>query len=223
MLTNLIQVNHNGEWGTVCGHAFQDARYSVYLLYWYKSTNTDTQKREPARELSVSNSTCFTGTKVTCFTGTKVQILTRRSGSQRESCLCATQLALLVQKLLALLVQQYKYWRAEAGASAKVVCKQLKCVGGKAQKMFGGGRCQLLYFCTQFTCFNGRKVQILTPEVAAAADASGWRRRPAIYSTKLLALLVQRYKSWHLRWRRQRTHLDGEGDLLYIVQNYLLY
>ena len=46
---------------------FFDNRYSIYLFYWYKSTNTDTA-------LSIYLSKCsfdpFTG-----FTGTKVQIL----------------------------------------------------------------------------------------------------------------------------------------------------
>ncbi len=45
-------------------------RYSVYLLYWYKSANTD------------ATSFCWrsaAGTHFTCFTGTRVQILTQKS------------------------------------------------------------------------------------------------------------------------------------------------
>jgi hypothetical protein len=46
-------------------------RYSVYLLYWYKRTNTDAgghNKQPPFACLS---------TQFTCFTGTNVQILTQ--------------------------------------------------------------------------------------------------------------------------------------------------
>ena len=45
-------------------------RYSVYLLYWYESANTD------------ATSFCWrsaAGTHFTCFTGTRVQILTQKA------------------------------------------------------------------------------------------------------------------------------------------------
>ena len=51
-------------------------RCEVYLLYWYKSTNTDRplnqQRRAPPRA-------CNTGAQFTCFTSTKVQILTQKT------------------------------------------------------------------------------------------------------------------------------------------------
>jgi hypothetical protein len=49
-------------------------RYSVYLLYWYKSTNTDAA----ARRRLPRTFNCG-GTQFTCFTGTKVQILTQQA------------------------------------------------------------------------------------------------------------------------------------------------
>ena len=61
---------------------FQRRRYSVYLLYWYKSTNTDTAKRTPA--------------------------LQRETAAERLR--LATELReLKVLSLLALLVQKYKH------------------------------------------------------------------------------------------------------------------
>jgi hypothetical protein len=52
-------------------------RYSGYLLYWYKSTNTDAAARitELRRELKGN---LLPGTQLTCCTSTKVQILTQR-------------------------------------------------------------------------------------------------------------------------------------------------
>jgi hypothetical protein len=48
---------------------------SVYLLYQYKSTNTDTRtRRAPPTHARAGCSIC---TQFTCFTSTKVQILTR--------------------------------------------------------------------------------------------------------------------------------------------------
>jgi hypothetical protein len=78
---------------------FFDNRYSVYLLYWYKSTNTDTALSiyllywykstnadaplllhlPPAR---FSRSCC---SQFACFTGTKVQILTQLEETARVS------------------------------------------------------------------------------------------------------------------------------------------
>jgi hypothetical protein len=48
----------------------------LYLLYWYKRTNTGTARRVTggAADRGVRN--------FTCFTGTKVQILTLRAASQ---------------------------------------------------------------------------------------------------------------------------------------------
>jgi hypothetical protein len=50
-------------------------RCSVYLLYWYKSTNTDVLRLR-LRQLQYRPKRQLTGTQFTCFTGTKVRILT---------------------------------------------------------------------------------------------------------------------------------------------------
>jgi hypothetical protein len=61
---------------------FQRRRYSVYLLYWRKSTDTDTAKLTPAARDGCGASAAgdgaarAEGTQFTCCTGTKVQILT---------------------------------------------------------------------------------------------------------------------------------------------------
>jgi hypothetical protein len=77
--------------GALCERATDGlvARYSVYFLYWYKSTNHDAgaaQQHRARCELA--------GAQVACFTGTKVHILTqvRRSGNahvQLHQCLLA--------------------------------------------------------------------------------------------------------------------------------------
>jgi hypothetical protein len=46
-------------------------RYSVYLLYWYKSTNSDA-----AAAVAFLPNGAFLASEFTCFAGTKVQILT---------------------------------------------------------------------------------------------------------------------------------------------------
>jgi hypothetical protein len=50
-------------------------RYSVYLLYWYKSTNIDATRRERERSIGAQLRGRVRA-QFTCFTGTKVQILT---------------------------------------------------------------------------------------------------------------------------------------------------
>jgi hypothetical protein len=67
--------------------------YSVYLLYWYKSTNTDVKGRAD----------CLPpGTQFTCFTSTKLQILTSKD----------EQLAYLqVLSVLVWLVQKYRLYK----------------------------------------------------------------------------------------------------------------
>jgi hypothetical protein len=47
--------------------------YSVYLHYWYKSTNIDATRRERSIGAQLRGRMC---TQFTCITGTKVQILT---------------------------------------------------------------------------------------------------------------------------------------------------
>jgi hypothetical protein len=78
-------------------------RCSIYLLYWYKFTNTDAWRL---------------GTQFPCCTGTKVQnkILTQKahldvSGSAwtQQSSAWTHELGAKVLSLLALLVQKYKY------------------------------------------------------------------------------------------------------------------
>ena len=49
-------------------------RYSVYLLYWYKSANTDAAGREVCAGVTVEEVPI--GTQFACFTSTEVQILT---------------------------------------------------------------------------------------------------------------------------------------------------
>jgi hypothetical protein len=74
-------------------------RYSVYLFYWYKSTDTARSsgaRRPPQR--------CSSGTQFTCFTGTKVQML---RVLQKQG--CRLSFAQEVLSLLALLVQKYRY------------------------------------------------------------------------------------------------------------------
>jgi hypothetical protein len=74
---------------------------SVYLLYWYKSTNTDAEgaaAASNARAIQDMSATYFTrsqwlavatGTQFSCFTGTKVQILTLRGGLRTRGSVAA--------------------------------------------------------------------------------------------------------------------------------------
>ena len=56
--------------------------YSVYLLYWYKSTHTDaTAESGGAAKRSGANRVAFTTSQFTCFTGTKVHLLTGTAGA----------------------------------------------------------------------------------------------------------------------------------------------
>ncbi len=79
------------------------AGYSVYLLYWYKSTNTDrsfppqqnkaggvlsllallVQKYKYGQKLSSAAEQSWRGAQFTCFTGTKVQMLTPEEPRQK--------------------------------------------------------------------------------------------------------------------------------------------
>jgi hypothetical protein len=50
-------------------------RYSVYLLYWYKNTNTDATRHQTPPDVAASHAApTATLIRFTCFTGTKVQI-----------------------------------------------------------------------------------------------------------------------------------------------------
>ena len=64
--------------GALCERATDGlvARYSVFLFYWYKSTNYDAGASAPP-------TASLRGTHFTCCTGTKVRIMTqvRRSGN----------------------------------------------------------------------------------------------------------------------------------------------
>ena len=51
-------------------------RYSVYLLYWYRSTNTDAATRRTGTSWRPPRIRCQYLYFCTCFTSTKVQILT---------------------------------------------------------------------------------------------------------------------------------------------------
>jgi hypothetical protein len=60
--------------------AHSTLQYSLYLLYWYKSANTDAEgaaidERIRASELASTNSK-LQGTQLTCCTAASVQILT---------------------------------------------------------------------------------------------------------------------------------------------------
>ncbi len=62
-------------------------RYSVCLLYWYKSTNTDADSRSPKKKSAPTppppgRRVKDLGTQFACFTGTKVQILTNGAYSR---------------------------------------------------------------------------------------------------------------------------------------------
>ena len=81
-------------------------RYSVYWLYWYKSTDTDATRLESGAHGSSA------GTQFTCFTGTKVQILTLlesgADGSSAATCgYCVRKTCVPSTKVLALLVLKY--------------------------------------------------------------------------------------------------------------------
>ncbi len=68
----------------------QYLRYSVYLLYWYKSTNTD------------ADGGAVRGSRFWCtilyFTGTKVRILTQKAVQRADRVSGAPYCTLLVQK-----------------------------------------------------------------------------------------------------------------------------
>ena len=49
-------------------------RYSIYLLYWYKSANTDAAGGEVCAGVTAEE--VLIGTQFTCFTSIEVQILT---------------------------------------------------------------------------------------------------------------------------------------------------
>ena len=63
----------------------RSSRYAIYLLYWYKSTNTDAEGAKRGRKTrSFANwidlkSSSALSTPLTCFTGTKVQLLTQKA------------------------------------------------------------------------------------------------------------------------------------------------
>jgi hypothetical protein len=108
-------------------------RYSVYLLYWYKRTDTDAARSSgewvsQMRERSSCGRTRGSGTHFTCFTGTNVQILAvfgeRKMLVSQYICDASVSVCMstiyahlargLVRKaqvlrLLALMVQKYKY------------------------------------------------------------------------------------------------------------------
>jgi hypothetical protein len=78
-------------------------RYSVYLLYWYKSTNTDTESSDKP---NITYCNRLWGHQFTCFTGTKVQTLTQKAVTSQTSRIVIGSGGI---SLLALLVQKYKY------------------------------------------------------------------------------------------------------------------
>ncbi len=110
--------------------------YSHYLVYWYKSTNTDAEGACAGGRgslLLLSCQTIMLGTQFTCFTSTKAQMLTAeelmRSGSRTSGpkrvkccwCLCLLALlALLVQKVLGLLASLKEGGNAAAGGEVPV-------------------------------------------------------------------------------------------------------
>ena len=107
-------------------------RYAVYLLYWYKSTNTDTRGAPDSRPLSPTKASARSrarlawrdggrpGTHFTCFTGTKVQILTLQLVAQglREG--PATQKLFLLQ---AAMLQVKKNFCSRKNAQITFLCQ----------------------------------------------------------------------------------------------------
>ncbi len=75
-------------------------RYSVYLLYWYKSANTDASEAQLVDVQAVVETTL--GTQFTSFNGTNVQIPTQKAAASGPHAAC-------VLILIALLVQKLKY------------------------------------------------------------------------------------------------------------------
>jgi hypothetical protein len=70
-------------WGLRCCRCSR-LWYSVYLLFWYKSTHKSTNTDAARRITDIRRGTRhnLVSTQFTCFTGTKVQILTLRAASQ---------------------------------------------------------------------------------------------------------------------------------------------
>jgi hypothetical protein len=70
------------------------ARYSVYVLYWYKSTNTDAAQAAPSsRRTTARPSRQVVYYRFTCFPSTNVQILTPPA----RSCVAGTFSATFVR------------------------------------------------------------------------------------------------------------------------------
>ena len=87
--------------------------------------------------------TLFT-TQFICFTSRKIQMLTPEPPAPPQfTCFPSA-------KVLALLVHKYKYWHLSV---QECFCGPMSCVNLKWSQ-----------FTTNFTCFTGTKVQILTPE-----------------------------------------------------------
>jgi hypothetical protein len=90
----------------VCVCVYQT--YSVHLLYWYKSTNTDAALLSVFVVASVRHGSrvrvALRHTQFTCFTGTKVHILTLL-----ECFCCAGSAVSDILSFLALLVQKDTY------------------------------------------------------------------------------------------------------------------
>jgi WD40 repeat protein len=128
-------------WSIMSGQVSHRFYYSVYLLYWYKSTNSDTWGAASLATCALSRFT----TQFNCCTCTKVRILTLTRlhsfvGHTRPvtsiSVLVAFGTYVLVSgsldctvrvlNLLALLVQKYKYWRCcSLDGTAKVSAHSL--------------------------------------------------------------------------------------------------
>jgi hypothetical protein len=110
-------------------------RFSVYLLYWYKSTNT---ARAAFPQSSLHVYWFGADAQFTYFNGTKVQILHALPFPRALSMLADLEQIL---SLLTLLVQKYKY-------CTRCLSPELSDVG-----WFGAD--------AQFTYFTGTKVQML--------------------------------------------------------------
>ena len=117
----------------------------------------------------------------TCFTGTKVQILTLRT-------------LRTLHTATSLLVQKYIYWRLLCWyKNTNTDAAHLRILHTATSSVYPNWPTA----GTQFTCFTGKKLPILTLQASRHASPLGFLHRLQVLS--LLALLVQQYKYWRLR------------------------
>ena len=82
-----------------------------FLLYWYKSTNTDADDAPRSQCYSSPNPTLHYWYKRTSFIGTKVQILTQKTRLDAHATAPQKPTSFTGPRVLDLMAQKYKYWR----------------------------------------------------------------------------------------------------------------